>query len=199
MKLSYLPLLLFSFFSTQAISQTAEDVLSRFFAVQQEDKVLLRWTIIRGNTCEDTYVERSVDGGPYERIGLIGGICGSPDASITYDFYDTVPVPNRFSAYRLLLGLYGYTEPRNVEFILLNDEGFSLQPNPMTEKSWLVFDNPRSEEFTLRIYDMRGKMVYSITTDTDRFLIYREGLGSGQYFFTLEGSDRKMSGKLIVI
>lgn len=179
-------------------SQTADDILSKFFAVQQDDEVLIRWTITAGNTCEDTYIERSLDGISFERIGLIGGVCGSPDQPITYDFYDTMPVPNRLNIYRLELGLYGYTLPQSAEFIVLNNMGYSLQPNPMGEKTTIIFQNPQEEQIRFFLYDMNGKTVMDFTTTRDRITLYRNKLGSGVYVFELDGKDVYLQGKLVV-
>jgi hypothetical protein len=181
-----------------ATSQTADDILSKFFAVQQDDEVLIRWTITAGNTCEDTYIERSLDGISFERIGLISGVCGSPDQPITYDFYDTVPIPNRLNIYRLELGLYGYTLPQSAEFIVLNKFGYSLQPNPMGEKTTIIFQNPQEEQIRFFLYDMNGKTVMDFTTTRDRITLYRNELGSGVFVFALDGQDVYLQGKLVV-
>jgi hypothetical protein len=180
-------------------AQTADNILSKFFAVQQEDEILLRWTIIAGNTCEDTYVERSLDGIQYERIGLISGVCGSPDQSVTYDFYDTMPAPNRINYYRLELGLYGYSQPQSTEYIVLNDQGYSIQPNPMADRTRIIFRNPMEEEFRFLLYDMSGKSVMDFTTYEDRITLYRQEFNSGVYVFILESKGSTIQGKFIVM
>lgn len=193
-----LTVLLLLLLSATAPAQTADDILSKFFTVQQVDEVLIRWTITAGNTCEDTYIERSLDGISFERIGLISGVCGSPDQPVTYDFYDTMPAPNRINHYRLVLGLYGYTMPQSTEFIVLNDMGYSIQPNPMADKATIIFRNPIKEEFRFMVYDVSGKTVLDFTTTGDRVTVYRNELGSGVYVFALEGKDVYLQGKLVV-
>ena len=116
-----------------SFAQDADAVLSKFFAVQVEETVFMRWTISAGNTCEDTHIERSSDGITYEQVGLIGGICGSPDEAITFEFTDSIPLVNRTLYYRLLLGYFGYTSPKVVEYRLYNDQGFLLAPNPFSD------------------------------------------------------------------
>jgi hypothetical protein len=190
---------LISMFSNPATAQTADDILSKFFAVQQDDEVLLRWTIRAGNTCEDTFIERSLDGIQYERIGIIAGVCGSPDQSVTYDFYDTMPAPNRINHYRLILGLYGYTEPQTIEFIVLNEQGYSIQPNPMGGSATLIFRNPAEEEFMFQLYDMNGRKVMEFKTYEDRIILRREILGSGMFIFSLQGKESMLKGKIVVV
>ena len=164
-----------------SFSQEADDVLTKFFAVQQDETVYLRWTMKAGSTCEDTYVERSADGLSYERIGLIGGICGSPDQDITFDFTDTMPLVNRMSHYRLLLGYFGYTSPKTVEFVRYNDKGYFLGPNPFYDYTRIAFENKDNDVFHLIVSDMQGRKVLEKMTTGDEFLITREELRAGIY------------------
>lgn len=182
-----------------SLSQEADVILSQFFAVQLDETVFLRWTISAGNTCEDTHIERSSDGISYERIGLIGGICGSPDQSITYEHRDTLPLPNRLSYYRLYLGQYGFTSPQAVEFIQYNDQGFLMAPNPFTDKARLAFENTTGEEHTLLLANALGKLISESRTTNSEFIIQRDGLSAGIYFYkVLKSGIVIYSGKIIV-
>lgn len=181
-------------------SQEADFILSKFFATQVEDEVLIRWTITAGNTCQDTYVERSEDGISYERIGLIGGICGSPDASITYDYFDTMPLPNRETYYRLMLGQYGFTSPQKAWFTQLNDQGFLLAPNPFKESIHIAFENQEESECQLMVYEMQGSLIYETSTTSQQFIMNGTHFTSGLYFFTVARQGEKLfSGKVIKI
>ena len=180
-------------------AQQADAVLSRFFAVQVEETVFMRWTISAGNTCEDTHIERSSDGITYEQVGLIGGICGSPDEAITFEFTDSLPLVNRTSYYRLLLGYFGYTSPKVVEFRLYNDQGFLLAPNPFSDFTRLAFENDDDEVHELIISDMNGRIVLEMITTGDEFIIPVLNLNSGLYFFRVFNQDKVLyNGKLIV-
>lgn len=165
--------------------QTADEVLSRYFVTELEGNVFMRWTITAGNTCEDTYIERSADGIAFERIGLIAGICGSPDASITFEFTDTVPVYNQISYYRLMLGYFGYTKPLAIEVKKFNDEGFFAGPNPFRDFTRIAFRNDDNEEYRLLVCDMQGRSVLQMLTNGNEFIIRREELGSGIYVVRL--------------
>lgn len=180
------------------LGQEADPYLSKFFTVQEDETVYIRWTIKAGNTCNDTYVERSEDGISYSRIGIIGGICGSPDQPVTYDFTDTVPLVNRTSYYRLLLGYIGYTSPKVVEFRRYNDQGFLLAPNPFSDFTRLEFVNDDNEEHELLIIDMNGRIVQEMMTTGDEFLIRRENIVPGNYIFRLNtGGINTISGKIM--
>ena len=180
-------------------SQQADEVLYKFFAVRQGETVYMRWTITAGNTCEDTYIERSADGIYYERIGLIGGICGNPNQAVTYEFTDTLPLINQLAYYRLELGFYGYSSAREVEFTRFNEDGFLLAPNPFSDFTRLAFENDEENEHELIISDMQGRTVQKMTSMGSEFIILRLDMNSGVYFFRIANSDQVLyKGKLVV-
>jgi len=144
-----------------------------------------------GSTCSDTQIERSDDGINYEKIGLIGGICGSPDEEMTFEFTDTLPLVNQTAYYRLLLGYFGYTSPEILEFVWLNEQGYFLGPNPFNEYVRIAFDNEDKEEYNLTIVDMFGRQVLKMWTGDDEFLILRKDLNAGSYTIMLK-KDGKM-------
>lgn len=174
-------ILVFGLMFLNSSAQEADAALTRFFAVQVEETVFMRWTMGAGNTCEDTHVERSADGISYERIGLIGGICGSPDQEITFEYTDTVPLVNQTAYYRLLLGYFGYTSPKTVEFVRFNDRGYFIGPNPFSDFTRIAFENDDDEEYRLLVSDMQGRIVLEMMTTGNEFLIRREELGAGIY------------------
>ena len=183
-----------------SFAQQADAVLSKFFAVQVEETVFMRWTISAGNTCEDTHIERSSDGITYEQVGLIGGICGSPDEAITFEFTDSLPLVNQTSYYRLLLGYFGYTSPKVVEFRRYNDQGFLLAPNPFSDFTRLAFENDDDEVHELIISDMNGRIVQEMRTTGDEFIIRRIDLGTGVYSFSVQKTGKVIfSGRIVVI
>lgn len=179
-------------------AQDADPYLSKFFAVQVDETVYVRWTINAGSTCNDTYIERSEDGISYSRIGLIGGICGSPDLPVTYEFTDTMPLVNRTSYYRLVLGYLGYSSPKTLEFIRFNDKGYFLGPNPFNDHTRITFKNDENREYRLIITDMKGRQVMERMTTGHEFFIRREELEAGTYMFRLSASNQDaISGKII--
>lgn len=187
------------FLSLAAPAQEADVILSQFIATPLEETVFLRWTITAGNTCQDTYVERSErpDGG-FQRIGLIGGICGSPSESITYEFRDSLPLPNRTTYYRLQLGQYGFTSAKMVEYIQYNQQGYLLAPNPFDESTRLKFDNPEKSEHNLMIAGVSGNLVIEMSTTGQEFIIQGDALSSGLYYFRVSNEVQTLfSGKIL--
>jgi hypothetical protein len=183
-----------------SFSQQADTFLSKFLVAPIDETVFLRWTITAGNTCEDTYIERSSDGISYERIGLIGGICGSPDQAMTYEFTDTMPLFNRLAYYRLELGYFGYSSPRQIELIRYNEKGFLLSPNPFSDKLRMAFDNGDNQEYTLVMIDTQGKITREMSTTDNEFMVTGTDLSAGIYFYKVfTRGQLRYSGKIIKI
>jgi hypothetical protein len=183
-----------------ALAQEADPYLENFLAVQQDDDVFLRWTIKAGFTCDGTRIQWSEDGVSFEKVGEIPGVCGSPNQSVTYDFTDTVPQYNRMNYYRLDMGILGFSSNVFVEVIRLNEEGYSLNPNPVVDISTLLFNNPDNESHEVCLVNMNGELVYNEITNSNKVEIDRALLSSGTYIFKiLKGNELKVRGKLIVL
>lgn len=183
-----------------APAQEADDFLSSFFAVQEDEQVYLRWTIKGGNTCDGTRIQRSADQLNYVEIGEISGICGSPDLPVTYDFTDSLPEKNRINYYRLELGQYGFTSPLAVELIILNDDGYALHPNPLSTRSKLSFANPGAETLRFTLVNIQGKTVLQQSTNSNQLWIEGGRLRSGVYVFKLRSETKLFArGKLVVL
>ncbi len=181
-------------------SQEADYILSNFLIARQGDKIYLRWTIRSGNTCEDTYIERATSHGDFKRIGIIGGICGSPNVPVTYSYTDTLPLPNQINSYRLNLGNIGYSSSKQLEFILLGNEGISIRPNPLVNNAVIYFENERKDLCEFRLSDMNGKTVKILSTHGNSLLLNREGLEAGVYFYIIRKNKHdSYRGKIIII
>ena len=168
--------------------------------MQIDDHVFLRWTIKSGNTCTGTRIEHSTGGTGFLKIGEISGICGSPDQPTTYEYIDSMPVPNRMNYYRLEMSLLGYSSPVIVEVIFLNDGGYSIQPNPVVSQSRLVFDNPDNEAFEFCLIDQQGRQVVNKFTNNNYVIIDRNLIRSGMYIFKiLKDNSIRIKGKVVVM
>jgi len=75
----------------------------------------------------------------------------------------------------------------------------SITPNPATDVAILTFPNPSNEFFTLKITDVTGRIIRTheeIRGTT--FIIQREELESGVYFYHLESDRKTATGKLVL-
>ena len=77
---------------------------------------------------------------------------------------------------------------------------FKLFPNPMKEYSTLEFNNPTNENFILKLYDVQGRIVRTMTNiKSNQVIIKKDNLIDGLYFLQLS-TDKKtsMTGKLMI-
>jgi len=193
----FLVLLLIPF---STLAQNADEFLSEFFAVKQNNTVYLRWTIKEGNTCVGTRIQKSLDNQAYEFIGEISGVCGSPDKPASYEYYDSLPAIGKLNYYRLEMGPLGISDPISIDFILFNSKDYSVQPNPVVNSSKLYFKNPRNETHTILLLNQNGKLVSEFRTNSNFILIQKRNLSSGLYIFKiLKEGVFISSGKILVI
>jgi len=74
-----------------------------------------------------------------------------------------------------------------------------LQPNPVTGVSELNFLNTQAQKVKLMVYNLQGLLVYSETTQSDKFSINKNNFVTGMYLYRLLFEDgNSASGKFIV-
>lgn len=91
-------------------------------------------------------------------------------------------------------GLYTTTDVPD----LAHNNSFKAYPNPFNEN--ITFQFPATQQnATFLLYDNLGRLVKEISISDHRFLLEREKLLSGVYFFLLKSSDNRTvsSGKII--
>ena len=74
-------------------------------------------------------------------------------------------------------------------------------PNPVTNDAVVQFNNPESETFTLKVYDVRGELVAEQILTGERATVPAKLLQSGVYIYHLknENGTRNHKGKFIVM
>lgn len=177
-----------------------DSIVKDFITVQFEGKVQMSWVIQSGNTCDGIRVFRSQDGINYEQIGSIPGICGSPYASIAYDFTDTSPLLNQLNYYKLELGNLGFSRVARMFVVDLTQKAYLIIPHPAVGTTKIFIDNPLQKEYELVLRDAGGKIVGTTTTNTSYFELYVNDLTNGMYIFSIsnEGEQKIINGKLVV-
>jgi len=175
-------------------------ILDDFISYLDNDKVLLKWTISSGSTCNGIKIYRSADVVSFTEIGSIAGVCGSSSSPVPYDFTDEAPIPNKINYYRLELGTQGFSDFISIEFIKLSSGNYLVRPNPVVDEAEILFQNESylPMKFTLR--DVSGNEVMTKENITDDFILFRrEGLNDGLYIFTIEYKGYvKVKGKIIL-
>ena len=191
--------ILFLLFSGVSVAQN-EDVIESFTATEFNGKVLLTWSVKKGNTCNGVDILHLIDSVNFTKIGSIEGICGSSSASIPYDFTHLHPKKNAINYYRLSLGGVGFSKIVGAEVLDLSGANYQLRPNPVTDFSELFFANESAQLNVLNVYSSEGVNVYQTQTQGDLFLLDALDFDQGIYFFSVnqEGEDPKITGKFLV-
>jgi hypothetical protein len=177
-----------------------ESVVGYFDATELNGRILLTWNIKQGNTCNGVKVEYSIDSLNFSEIGSIEGVCGSNTANVAYEFTHQSPTLNAVNYYRLLMGGIGYSWVISEKIIAIDELGYTIAPQPVTNQSILYFENSNNKEYKLSVANLSGKVVYAASLLNEQLSLGELGFASGYYFFELQevGTSTNVRGKFIV-
>src|SRR3989344_3435178 len=151
-------LLLFGFLFL-AVASTAQVQYSDFFLVQQDNVVLIRWTVNSGSLCNGTAVYRSIDGADDVLVGEIPGICGSENEDKEYSLIDASPGFNTTNSYYIRFGFSEYSEEKEIYVKYLDPGRLYLGPNPSETMVSLEWNDQFHDEYSIRVVDDLGRTV----------------------------------------
>jgi len=166
-------------------AQTPHPIVRYLNADMVNDQVRLSWVITGGNTCSGIIIQRSLDGLFFESIGEIDGICGSPDVDVPYVFLDPEPIPNQNNYYRLELGTQGYSTPVVIEFVPLNNKGYSVKYDILSRIATVYFKNDSNENASYRLFSTSGKLIYENNTSNSKITIDLSPTAAQIYLLTI--------------
>ena len=92
-------------------------LIENFTGTQFNNSIVINFTLVKGNTCSDTEVQRSTDGINFIVIYTIAGLCGSTQENVSYTITDNSPVPNSINYYRINLRSLGLSDIIKVRYI----------------------------------------------------------------------------------
>ena len=194
---------LLAFFFLQSLLASAQPhpILDHFTAYIDNDKIILKWAIISGSTCDGIRIYRSGDSTSFCEIGSIAVICGSSSAPVPYEFSDEAPLPNKLNYYRLELGTQGYSAIISIEFIKFTSEHYLIRPNPVVDEATLFFQNDSQLPMKFTLFSNSGSTLQVRENIIENYMIFRrESLIGGLYIFTIEyKGDVRVQGKIIVL
>jgi len=79
------------------------------------------------------------------------------------------------------------------------ESNFKLYPNPLSENSAIEFNNLNSEQYTLSVFDIIGRVVYKTETKGNKFELKKSDFKSGIYIYNISDSKQIIySNKFIV-
>ena len=173
---------------------------SSFSAKEINGEVFLTVSIHSGNFCNGISLMRSEDSLNWEEIGLIAGYCGSISETVTYNFTDEDPIKNKTSYYRAVLNGLGATETRSVLVLDFDGSNYILTTNPVTDISYLYFNNAPNNEVTLSLYSYNGQVAYSETTTDAQFELHANNHQNGTYIFLIQDDEgnKLATGRLMI-
>ncbi len=136
-----------------------EGFLSAWNITQSSNTIELTWTIAGGNTCEGTFVSRSVNGSEEVPVFAIGGICGAPDRPESYRFSDTDTDQNGTYIYYLTFGSES-TLTLSIVFTGFWNSGLLIYFDSSIGAHRFRIDSP-AQQYDMEVVSLTGKVVYS--------------------------------------
>ncbi len=184
---------------TGSVCAQEHPFLSEYALTELPDGVLVNWTIHGGSTCDGQEVQRSTDSLNFSVVHTIQGICGSPEASTPYTWFDPAPPELSTVFYRLKLGFDGFSSVKAVFFEQLNESDQRFFPNPATDVATLVVDAKPNTPLDLLVFNGSGMLVVSLSgVNGPTVDIPVQQLPAGLYTYrvsTVEG--RSFSGRFV--
>lgn len=183
-----------------SIIQSQDLALNSFSGIDQNEKVLLVWELSAGSVCNGISVQRATKDLHFKEIGKVEGVCGSPTIAVKFEFQDIKPLLNQKSYYRLNFGGNEFSDTLVFSVIGLAGENYILNGNPLSDNSFLVFENNNFQQVSLCIYNGYGSLLRCEETQSNTINLKASEFESGLYFFVLTGGNKqkKVNGKFLV-
>lgn len=186
----------FLFLTTASLAQVE---YSDFSLVQQNNVVLIRWTVNSGSLCDGTSVYRSTDGSSDVLVGEISGICGSEIENREYSLIDASPALNATNRYYLRFGFSEYSEEKELYVKYLDPERLYLGPNPSETTVSLEWNDQFHDEYTIRVIDDLGMTILEQSAITgSSFELDLKSLTAGFYTVLLINSKGEKTAEKII-
>lgn len=171
--------------------------LESFTARKQNSSVVISWkTALEMNT-KEFWVERSINGTDYQKIGVVKS-AGNSDATNYYQFTDGKPSAG--DNYYRLRTVDLDTKFELSKVVKLNFEKpytVTITPNPASVFVDVIVAN-RNETMTLQITDMNGKIIRQQLINADDTRVNTSVLSKGFYVVKIIGTSSSYTDKLII-
>lgn len=164
-------------------------ILADFNARQLGEGVILDWRIVQGQFCINMQIQRTTDTlGDWTRLGEFGGVCGSDEEDVWYDWFDDSELTANTTYFYRIWASNGTVVSEISELLFRETElgSLSVVPNPVSTISQVYFANPTGREISMHLYDLQGRALSS--TDpivTSEFRLFRDVLSSGVYLLKI--------------
>lgn len=167
-------------------------VYDDFYLVQQNNVVLISWTVKSGSLCNGTTIYRTSENGNDTQVAYIEGICGSDIEDKSYSTLDPNPVLNANNSYYIQFGFGEFSEERTIYVRYLDPEVLYLSPNPAGSTVTIEWNDEHHESYNVFILDVHGQIVYSETDVLGNSLqVPVADFSSGMYFISVTSVSGK--------
>lgn len=173
-------------------------LIENFTGTQFNNSIVLNFTLVKGNTCTDTEIQRSTDGINFIVINTIAGICGSTQENISYSITDNSPVANSYNYYRINLRSLGFSDIIKVRYIDFSASNALVIYNSQQQLSTLFYKNPSAKKIEFEILNQHGMKIYSGTSNTSEWNVSTSAWPRGLYFIKFMNGDVAITRKLMV-
>lgn len=155
--------------------------VTSFFTVNEENRVVLKWTTKNEENDQEFEIERSVDGGKtFKVIGTVKGN-GADKEMTTYGITDNAPY-NGVAFYRLVQrsssGNINFTDIKTVNRSGKAADYFTVYPNPVLSVVNVKIISATAQKTMLEVYDITGR----------RMLVQNASLQEGEQNIKLDMS-----------
>ena len=172
-----------------------------FSATAQKDDILLEWATAEELNNAGFEIERRAE---HEReftyIGKVDASAISSDIN-NYSFVDADVKTGVVYYYRIRqYDLDGFSYLSEIESAKLEDRdnNFSIYPNPVRETIFGLVNIENASETQVRLYDVQGKLLKSLTVEANEFNLSVAELPSGFYFLEMQTGTINQIEKVVV-
>lgn len=173
--------------------------LLRFNASKTDDYVICNWETASELNCDYFIVERSSNGVDFEPIGQMDG-AGTSNQTHTYTLYDSSPIDDGVSYYRLAQtdfdGTVTYSEIKAVNFSA--PAIVTVVPNPSAGTFSVIGKNIDLTTLSLRNLFGQQLLPAQINELEEETVLQFSDLPVGIYFLTYENNKETVTEKIIV-
>ncbi len=178
--------------------QEEHPFIESFLLLEQQGRILVQWTMKGGSTCDGSAVERSTNGVQFAEVHRIEGLCGDPDAAVTFTWADADPPELSTLHYRIQLGTEGRSSTKSLPFQQLTRTEHRFFPSPTEGEATLLLKLPPSARVNLDVFDASGRPVLRRAglQGAHHDLDLRH-LASGPYTYVADSEGRRFTGRFV--
>lgn len=163
----------------------------------------VNWATASETNSDYFTIEKTKDGQNFEFVAKVNG-AGNSNSINRYQTIDLQPYPG-ISYYRLKQtdfdGKYKYSELVAINNAEIDENSFTVYPNPATGELNVLFNSSSSTRVTVNVYDITGKLVMSNQSSAaegnNQVKLDLSGVERGTYFVNLQTDYKSLNKRLV--